>query len=165
MNWDAIGAVAELAGAIGVILSLVYLAVQIRMNTKQMESASRASRGAAYQNVLSSYQSFLTPIAVNKDLAEIFRQGLLDGSQLNESDFFRFNWVFGGYFTDMDNAYYQYQDGVVSETRWQLMQRQLRFFVESPGFIYWWATFEHSTLSPEFVEVVESEVAKLNKSA
>ncbi len=30
MNWDAIGAVAEVVGALGVILSLLYLAAQIR---------------------------------------------------------------------------------------------------------------------------------------
>ncbi len=30
MNWDAIGAIAELLGAVGVIASLVYLATQIR---------------------------------------------------------------------------------------------------------------------------------------
>ena len=29
MNWEAIGAVAELLGAIGVIASLIYLATQI----------------------------------------------------------------------------------------------------------------------------------------
>jgi hypothetical protein len=33
MNWDAIGAVAELLGAAGVIVSLGYLAIQIRQNT------------------------------------------------------------------------------------------------------------------------------------
>jgi hypothetical protein len=32
MNWDAIGAIAELLGAIGVIASLVYLATQIRQS-------------------------------------------------------------------------------------------------------------------------------------
>ena len=33
MNWDAIGASAEMLAAIGVIISLVYLAVQMRLNT------------------------------------------------------------------------------------------------------------------------------------
>ena len=33
MNWDAIGAVGELLGAVAVILTLVYLASQIRQNT------------------------------------------------------------------------------------------------------------------------------------
>ncbi len=39
MNWDAIGAIAELLGAVGVIASLVYLATQIR----QSHQATRAS--------------------------------------------------------------------------------------------------------------------------
>ena len=34
MNWNAIGAIAELLGAIGVIVSLVYLALQIRDSQK-----------------------------------------------------------------------------------------------------------------------------------
>ena len=33
MNWEAIGAVGEILGAIAVLLSLAYLAVQIRQNT------------------------------------------------------------------------------------------------------------------------------------
>jgi hypothetical protein len=36
MNWDAIGAIAELLGAVGVIASLVYLATQIRQSREQM---------------------------------------------------------------------------------------------------------------------------------
>ncbi len=46
MNWDAIGAIAELLGAIGVIGSLVYLATQIRQNTTTVRaSGSAAMRG------------------------------------------------------------------------------------------------------------------------
>ena len=38
MNWDAIGAIAELLGAIGVIASLVYLATQIREAREQIQA-------------------------------------------------------------------------------------------------------------------------------
>jgi hypothetical protein len=41
MNWEAIGAVGEVAGAIGVIATLGYLAVQIRHNTRSVRAASR----------------------------------------------------------------------------------------------------------------------------
>ena len=34
MSWNAIGALAELFGAVGVILTLVFLAMQIRQNTR-----------------------------------------------------------------------------------------------------------------------------------
>lgn len=47
MNWDAIGAIAELLGAIGVIVSLVYLATQIRQSREQMAHNTRALRAGA----------------------------------------------------------------------------------------------------------------------
>ena len=34
MNWEALGALSELIGAIAVVLTLIYLAVQIRQNTR-----------------------------------------------------------------------------------------------------------------------------------
>jgi hypothetical protein len=37
MNWEAIGAVGELLGAAGVIITLTYLAIQIRLNSHQLE--------------------------------------------------------------------------------------------------------------------------------
>jgi len=40
MNWDAIGALAEAVGAVGVIGSIVYLAVQIRENTRGMRATA-----------------------------------------------------------------------------------------------------------------------------
>ena len=43
MNWEAIGAVGEVAGAAGVIASLIYLAVQIRQNTRSVEAATYQS--------------------------------------------------------------------------------------------------------------------------
>jgi len=36
MNWEAIGALADLIGGAGVILTLVYLAVQVKQNTQSM---------------------------------------------------------------------------------------------------------------------------------
>jgi hypothetical protein len=33
MNWDAIGAIGEVVGALGVVVTLAYLAIQIRQNT------------------------------------------------------------------------------------------------------------------------------------
>jgi hypothetical protein len=40
MNWEAIGAIGEMGGAIGVIVTLIYLAGQLRQNTKALKSAS-----------------------------------------------------------------------------------------------------------------------------
>jgi len=36
MNWEAIGAIAEMLGSIGVLATLIYLAIQIRVNSREV---------------------------------------------------------------------------------------------------------------------------------
>ena len=158
MSWDAIGALAELTAAVGVILSLAYLAVQIRQNTRQTENSARAARGAAYQDALSNYQSHLIPIALDAELTDIFLRGMKDYEQLAEAEAFRFNWLMGGYLTNLDNIFYQHQAGVVSADRWQSVQSQLRWFVNYPGFITWWKDYDKSTLSGDLIAVMHTEL-------
>jgi hypothetical protein len=40
MNWDAVGAIAEVVGAAGVLITLVYLAVQIRHNSASVDAST-----------------------------------------------------------------------------------------------------------------------------
>jgi len=60
MNWDAVGAIAELVGAIAVLITLLYLARQIAQNRKSVESASSetvlSNISNALQNAPSSSQ-------------------------------------------------------------------------------------------------------------
>jgi len=55
MDWDAIGAIAELAGAIGVIASLLYLATQIRQNSRQLRGQAQVSFTEATRGCCQSY--------------------------------------------------------------------------------------------------------------
>jgi hypothetical protein len=56
MNWEAIGSIGEIVGAIAVLASLAYLATQIRANTKSMETSSRQ----AVSNEFRAYNRFLS---------------------------------------------------------------------------------------------------------
>jgi len=40
INWEAVSAIAGLLGALGVIVTLIYLAAQIRQNNKQLRGVS-----------------------------------------------------------------------------------------------------------------------------
>ena len=59
MNWDAIGAVAELGGAIAVVVTLVYLSTQLRQHAMQM-------RNEGHRDVIESYNMYLRNIIDNK---------------------------------------------------------------------------------------------------
>jgi hypothetical protein len=43
MNWDAIAAIAELIGAAAVVLSLIYLAIQVRTGSRALQTTMRDS--------------------------------------------------------------------------------------------------------------------------
>jgi hypothetical protein len=62
MNWDALGAIAELVGAIGVVASLFYVASQIRRNSSALEAATnQAVSDSTQQRLLAPAQSPLSP--------------------------------------------------------------------------------------------------------
>ena len=65
MNWDAVGAVAELVGALGVLVTLIYLAMQIRQNTESMQAAAREA--IAERDVEWLYKMVDHPELVNDD--------------------------------------------------------------------------------------------------
>src|SRR5262245_53856525 len=50
INWEALGAIANLLAAVGVIATLIYLSIQIRQNTKAVRSSS-------IQNLVQSFST------------------------------------------------------------------------------------------------------------
>jgi hypothetical protein len=115
MNWDAIGAIAELLGAIGVIASLIYLATQIRQSREQMSQNTRAMRSSALQqfdqNLLGAFSTLLTVPGMGR----VARLGHADYEQLDEDDAFLFSMWLGGILMRVDNGYYQHRIGMLDE--------------------------------------------------
>ena len=88
MNWEAIGAVGEVVGAAGVIASLVYLAVQIRQNTRSVRRTS--ARQSSEKNALA-----LRALADYSDLFSGNHMGLDRIAELNPSERTRFDMIMG----------------------------------------------------------------------
>lgn len=69
MNWEAIGAIGEVLGAIGVIATLGYLAAQIRHNTRSVRAASRLDIASGWR----THNRQLLDPAVNRAYQEGLR--------------------------------------------------------------------------------------------
>jgi hypothetical protein len=117
MNWDAIGAVAELVGAAGVIVSLVYLAGQIRQST-------RSSRAATFHAVAAEASHLYRTIAGDSESARIFRQGMREPE--NPA-------MLSSAFRGLENMFVQYLQGTIDEESWQAWRRSLVQMLEQPG--------------------------------
>lgn len=58
MNWEAAGGIGELTGAMAVVVTLVYLAIQVRHSKDALDVNSRETRAATTQAALDSEMFF-----------------------------------------------------------------------------------------------------------
>ena len=157
MNWDAIGAISELIGAVGVIVSLIYLAAQIRQNTKSL-------RASAYDSITAHAAELNKLIISNTDVAAIIDEGDQDRSSLSVDNRRRYDAVQRIRFRHYDNLHYQYRHGLLEESRWQPLQKALAYQLQKPGVVSSWGQYGQ-TLNTEFAEYVESLIQETQHTA
>ena len=76
MNWEVVSAIAEVLGAAGVIITVIYLAVQIRQNTRFVQ-------GATEQTLMSQEIDVYTLMATH---ADVYQRGCDDLASLSKAD-------------------------------------------------------------------------------
>ncbi|MBW2423886.1 MAG: hypothetical protein JRG86_06545 [Deltaproteobacteria bacterium] len=152
MNWDAIGAIAELLGAVGVIASLVYLATQIRQSREQMERNTRAVSASGFQDSLEQFDHAFFQVFQDSELASLTLQGFEGTRELSEEDQIRFGVLMAGVMSSLENTYYQYRIGLLDKDRWSLHQARLETLIGRPGVARWWRQGQFAGLvAPQFV--------------
>ena len=155
MNWDAVGAVAELVGATGVIASLLYLAVQVRAST-------RASSVDAKLESARLLNDFIDSLIQNPELNALWLQGRKSLDSLPPEEYLRFSnmclkgmWFFSA-------GYFQFRQGTLAEDDWFEVRAVIRFWLHGQGCRAWWAKVGRPMYGDEFVAFIESEISTLD---
>ena len=146
MNWDAIGAVGEVAGAVGVIITLGYLALQIRHSNKlatwETHRASVASHAEALSGVLN-----------NPDVAKVYRTGLMSPDELDEIEKIRFSQLLTQLVLNFKDTLDAYDKGLYDFPTYQAWQAAICTHLKTPGGQLWWQDFESS-----YIQRVRDEI-------
>jgi len=108
VNWDAIGALAELLGAFGVIATLGYLALQIRQNTT-------ALRGNGHEVALEHLTAVLLTLSTNPNLAELVSKGSQDYASLSYDGRLQFGSYWASAFFGAEASLLQWRRGNLDE--------------------------------------------------
>ena len=82
MNWEAIGAIGEIIGAIAVVITLVYLSSQLRQNTK-------ATKQSTSREIAEDGSDWTYRLIENPEIAELYISGIR-GEDLSRTDALRF---------------------------------------------------------------------------
>ena len=146
MNWDAIGAIADSAAAIGVVASLVYLALQIRLNSKHIEASM-------YQAANDVFVNWYALLANNSRLAAIWYEQVLRGNVRSEDEN-QARAVLTMFFLALENNYQHEKRGLV--TRNTLALPGLRGLFSRPFVLTWLEKEGKFNLTSEFLIKVHS---------
>jgi hypothetical protein len=151
MNWDAIGALGEILGAVAVVISLGYVAVQIRQNTE-------ATKDLAGQNLTAANTEINYLISTNDDLARILYEGTTDRNSLKGHEQLRFNTLLFGIYNQFDFAFRRHSEGKLEEASWIKIKYEIPLYLHLPGWLSWWHQ-DKARFSAEFVAFVDNELS------
>ena len=150
MDWEAIGAVGEILGAIGVIITLGYLASQIRQNT-------RATRSQSVQSLAESGATMNAMIIEDSEVAQIFATGMSNYQALPKEDRLRFRFLIGQWMLAYESVFVQHKMGAIDEYIFDSRMRNLELWLNTEGGLAAWDTAKEM-YSQEYVQYVEENV-------
>jgi len=156
MNWEAAGAIGEIIGALAVFLTLAYLAIQIRQNTK-------AVRTSALDSAVSAVNSIREKLLESSELTEIYINGSKNPESLSEAEIVRYRILMTNTFWSIWNLYSQAKYAELSTSAWECQIHVIMRLLNTNGGKWFWKMhskeFEDSFVI-EIDRIIESRESK-----
>ena len=152
MNWEMLSAIGQVVAAVGVMPSLLYLAMQIREQNKERRRAGINLLTAQWSELVRTAQE-------NREFAVLFLKGMQSFDALDAPDKLRFSAFFTRYTRNCEGMFIYYRDGALDKALWDGVERTMADYFAYNGVREWWATRQH-WLTDEFRAVVEAIIAK-----
>jgi len=126
VNWEAIAAVGEMLGALAVLVTLIYLAVQIKQNTSAVATAT-------YESTMTGFNDINVVVASHPGLASVLDRGCQSPVSLNAEEVVQFNFLVRCYSNQWWKLFKLYERGCLPEAEWSVFAREAAQFLEQPG--------------------------------
>jgi len=156
VNWDAVGAAAELVGATGVIASLFYLGTQIRQNT-------RSVRASNYHAVVTNLSNLSAAIGRDGSTADVFVRGQSDFHGLSPTERKQFVMLLVSLFRNYEDIFYQFSQEMLDESLAKGWAHSMTRYFWQPGVQIWWPAWRDDC-HREFRDFLENSTPPSSKS-
>src|SRR5207248_6407767 len=130
-----------------VIISVIYLAQQVRSNARQMRLASMRTMSDAFNQWLQS-------LAENAEFGDLYYRGMRDFASIEGADLPRFSALMDHLFRIYEDMYYQKLEGHLDLRVWRGFEAPMRDIIAYPGAKAWWQSRSH-WFSREFQEFID----------
>lgn len=147
MNWEAIGSIGEFLGGSAVVVSLIYLATQIREQNRESKIATVHEIASAFRHAITSFQ--------DPQRAEIYIKAIDGFDTLNDAQRLQFISIIQGLLRVWEEAYYLRLENRLDERLWNGMLTQYMDLMAMGGMQRVWELRKHA-YSSEFRAFVDS---------
>ena len=163
MTFQELGSLGEFIAAIATLITLVYLAFQIRQNTK-------ISRAQLTKDLFLASRSALLEIAANEDLARLAAESYVSTVAANsigppEIDAVRRAEFFNSFFRLYELYFNLHRQGLLDEPIAESYDMVVRLFVKSDSFVEWWRRARETEYQGDFVTQIDAIIAEMRGSA
>jgi len=149
MDWQAVQAVAELVAAAAVILSLVYLSIQVKQNTQSI-------RVAASQDLLTSFNAVTSSVSTSRHGARVYhRLARGDWESLDEEETSAARMMLAQIMRVFEQAFLQHRVGSLPDDVWEGWVHQMTLAIGYPGMLDGWPAIRQM-LNRDFAELIDS---------
>lgn len=131
MDLQALANLGELFGGIAVIVSLVYLAFQVRQNTLSLRTEN-------YGRALDRIASIQGELARNAAVSRTFAKGVADVSSLTPSERIQFTWELYEAFGAFEFMFHAAQNRALPDEIWTRWSATVAWWLSFPGVQRWW---------------------------
>ncbi len=150
MDLSTLANLGEFVGGIFVVVSLVYLAHQVRQNTKSLRTEN-------YARVLDRMSTLQSNLSTDTELNRIVIVGAQDPGALTRSERARFSWAMYELLGAGEFMFHQGQDGALPEEVWIRWETTIAWWLSNPGIQAWWRA-RPSPFSASFEAFVEETI-------
>jgi hypothetical protein len=155
MNWEMLAAIGQLAAVFVGIPSLIYLALQIREQTKER-------RQSAVHALTEQWGDLTESLHNNPDVAAIFLRGTQSFNDLDAVSKLRFSAFFNRLLNIFEGMYFSHCQDILAESSWGAVKRTMTDLIAYPGVQQWWEIRKHWH-TEEFDRVVRDIIAQGNE--
>ena len=135
MDITTLAAWGEFLGGIGVIVSLFYLAAQIRTNTKTVGASN-------YDDVATAANEFNT-LLIDPEIATLYVRGLDDFAGLSAEDQTRFGGLMGLVVNSIQKGWILRERGLLDDAMWAAQVHSRDGVFANSGVRQWWEASGH----------------------
>ena len=148
MNWEAVSAISQMVGSIAVVLSVLYLGIQVHRSTRVARLATQDAAATALRDVTK-------PFMENAEVERIWRVGLEDLEALSTEDRARFFHATYQFLKAFETIHFHYVYGLMDKQLWEGWRGLLRHYVAAPGIAHYWK-LRPEVFSEQFRKFVET---------